>query len=178
MIYFKLAWKNIWRNKRRSFITIGSVLFAVFFAIFMRSMQLGMYSKMIDSVVRSYYGYVQLHAKGYWEEQSLENTFERNTVDEKNISQSLNVLNVIPRLEGFALLSAGNQVRGVSLAGIVPETENELSGIKTKIVQGNYLSDNSNAIIIGQGLVEQLNLHVKDTLAMISQGYHAVSASG
>jgi len=178
MIYFKLAWKNIWRNKRRSFITIGSVLFAVFFAIFMRSMQLGMYSKMIDSVVRSYYGYVQLHAKGYWEEQSLENTFERNTVDEKNISQSLNVLNVIPRLEGFALLSAGNQVRGVSLAGIVPETENELSGLKTKIVQGNYLSDNSNAIIIGQGLAEQLNLHVKDTLSMISQGYHAVSASG
>ncbi|MBV6460203.1 MAG: hypothetical protein HJHJAOHD_00305 [Flavobacteriales bacterium] len=178
MIYLKLAWKNIWRNKRRSFITIGSILFAVFFAVFMRSMQLGMYAKMIDSVVRSYYGYVQVHAKGYWEEQSLDNSFERKSDDEKAISSSENVLNIIPRLEGFALLAAGDKVRGVSLSGIVPDSENELSGLKSKIVKGTYLEKNYNEVVIGEGIAEQLNVKVNDTIAMISQGYHAVSASG
>lgn len=178
MLYLKLAWKNIWRNKRRSLITIGSVLFAVFFAVFMRSMQLGMYSRMVDSVVRTYYGYVQIHAKGYWEEQSLENTFERNEKDEEKIGSEEAVVNVIPRLEGFALLSAGSQVRGISLIGIVPEAENSLSGLKSKISKGEYLSRRNGEIIIGAGIAEQMNIRVHDTIAMISQGYRAVSSSG
>lgn len=179
MIYFKLAWKNIWRNKRRSFITIVSVFFAVFFAIFMRSMQLGMYARMIDSVVRTYYGYVQIHAKGYWEEQSLENSFERNVLDEKAIQKNPNIINIIPRLEGFALLSSGSQVRGVSFTGIHPNIENELSGLRSKIVKGTYLNDSTpQEILLGQGLAEQLKLNISDTVAMIGQGYQSVSASG
>ena len=72
---FKLAWRNIWRNKRRTAITVASIFFAVFFAVFLRSMQLGAYGKMIDSVVRFYSGHVQVHAKGYWDDQTLDNSF-------------------------------------------------------------------------------------------------------
>lgn len=178
MIYFKLAWKNIWRNKRRSFITITSILFAVFFAVFMRSMQLGMYAKMIDSVVRSYYGYVQVHAKGYWDEQSLDNSFERSPEVEKQITHVKNVISAVPRLEGFALISVREQVRGISITGIEPEIENSLSGLKGKLTSGKYLSSNENDVLLGEGLAEQLKVKTGDTLAMIGQGYHAVSASG
>ena len=64
----KLAWRNIWRNKKRSFITITAIVVAVFLAILMRSMQLGMYDNMIQNVVGSYSGHVQIHSNGFWEE--------------------------------------------------------------------------------------------------------------
>ena len=66
----KLAWRNIWRNKKRSFITITAIVVAVFLAILMRSMQLGMYDNMIQNVVGSYSGHVQIHFNGFWEEQT------------------------------------------------------------------------------------------------------------
>ncbi|MCZ2222293.1 MAG: ABC transporter permease, partial [Chitinophagales bacterium] len=138
MFYIKLAWRNIWRNKKRSLITIGSIFFAVLFAIILRSMQLGMYDKMIDSVVRSWFGYIQIHEKGYWEEQSLENTFERNITLEEELTKQNEIENVIPRVEGFALLSYSEKVRGIHLAGIEPEKENRLSKIKEKIISGEY----------------------------------------
>lgn len=178
MLYLKLAWRNIWRNKRRSLITIASILFAVFFAIFLRSMQLGMYDKMIDSVVRSWYGYIQIHANGYWDEQSLENSFERDTSLEKQLLENKNVLHSVPRIEGFALLSVGEKVRGIHLAGIDPESEDALSGLKNRIISGSYLNATGNEIIIAEGLARQLEIKTGDTLAMISQGYNAVTASG
>ena len=178
MIYLRLAWKNIWRNKRRSFITIASILFAVFFAVFMRSMQLGMYAKMINSVVGSYYGYIQIHSKGYWEEQSLDNTFERSINLEKEIKSTKDVVSCVPRLEGFALLSFDEQVRGVSLTGIDPNEENNFSSLKNKIIKGNYLIQEDKSVLIGEGIAEQLKLKCGDSIALISQGYHAVSAGG
>ena len=61
----KLAWRNLWRNKKRSIITISSITIALFLAVAMRSMQLGMYSNMIKNVVGSYVGYAQIHANGF-----------------------------------------------------------------------------------------------------------------
>ena len=63
-----LAWRNIWRNKRRTFITIASVAFAVFFAVFMQSIQKGAWDHMLDNVVNFYYGYAQVQQNDYWEE--------------------------------------------------------------------------------------------------------------
>jgi len=75
-MFLKLAWRNIWRNKRRSLITIASIFCAIFFSVVMRTMQLGSYDLMIDSMVRFYSGYIQIHSKGYWDEQTLDNSFD------------------------------------------------------------------------------------------------------
>ena len=74
----KLAWRNIWRNKKRSYITISAIAIAVLLSVCMRSMQLGMYDNMISKVVGSYSGYLQIHSKGYWEEQIIDNSFTFN----------------------------------------------------------------------------------------------------
>ena len=84
----KIAWRNVWRNKRRSFITIAAIFIAIFLSIFMRSLQLGMYDNMIKNVVGSFSGYVQLHSKGYWEDKNIDNSYE--------VSES--VLNDIKRI--------------------------------------------------------------------------------
>ncbi len=70
MEIIKLAWRNIWRNKRRTIITASSLMFAVIFGVLMRSMQLGTYDKMIDSVVRQYSGFIQVQNKAYWKDKT------------------------------------------------------------------------------------------------------------
>ena len=64
-LYLHLAWRNLWRNSRRTLISITSILFAVLLALAMRSMQNGTYDSMIQSAVGLYLGYVQVHAEGY-----------------------------------------------------------------------------------------------------------------
>jgi len=61
--YFLLAWRNLWRNKRRTLIASASIFFAVIFALLMRSMQEGSYDYMVDASVSMYTGYIQVHAK-------------------------------------------------------------------------------------------------------------------
>ena len=75
-MYLILAWRNIWRNKRRSLITIGSITFAVLLACVMRSMQLGSYERMIENAARFYTGYIQIHENGYWDDKTIDNSFE------------------------------------------------------------------------------------------------------
>jgi len=70
--YIKLAWRNLWRNKKRTLIAAASVFFAVILALLMRSMQKGYYDYMIDASVRMCTGYIQSHGKDYWEKRSLD----------------------------------------------------------------------------------------------------------
>ncbi|HCM76849.1 MAG TPA: ABC transporter permease, partial [Cytophagales bacterium] len=79
-MYLILAWRNIWRNKRRSLITILSITFAVLLACVMRSMQLGSYERMIENAVRFYTGYIQIHKDGYWNDKVIDNSFEFDSV--------------------------------------------------------------------------------------------------
>ena len=72
--YLTMAWRNIWRNKRRSLITISSILFAIFFSIVMRGFQLGSYKNMVDNVVQAYTGYIQVFDRQYQSDKIIENT--------------------------------------------------------------------------------------------------------
>ena len=74
----KIAWRNIWRNNKRTLISTLSISGALFLVILMRSMQLGFYDNIINTIVQSYSGYVQVHADGYWEKQSVNNSMEVN----------------------------------------------------------------------------------------------------
>ncbi len=176
--YIKLAWRNIWRNKRRTFITMASIFFALLFALVMRSMQIGSYDAMVNNVVQSYTGYIQIHSNGYWDNKIINNTFESsNTLIEKVLSAN-NVNLVIPRLESFALASAEQITKGVMVIGIEPDKENLLSKISDKIIKGYYLSNDDNGVLLAEKLAGYLKLSVNDTLVLLGQGFHGVSAAG
>ena len=174
----KLAWLNIWRNKRRTIITTTSVFFAVVLAIIFRSLTDGIYDNMIHNVVSYSSGYLQIHQKGYWDEQSIDNTFEEDDQLYQELLKNPKVTHIMPRLQTFALASYSEKTKGVLVLGIDPVKEKEVNNLHDKIVAGEYIQNiNDNAVVLGEGLASQLKLKVNDTLVLLGQGYHASSAA-
>jgi len=131
----KLAWRNLWRNRRRTLITSASIFFAVFFALVMRSIQLGSYDHMYKNAIESYTGYIQVQHKDFWDEKTVDNTFPYDPQLEQQILADENIAAAIPRFESFALASNGPQTKGVMVMGVDPEKESYLSKIKEKAVK-------------------------------------------
>ncbi len=174
---FKLASRNIWRNKRRTLITAASILFAVFFAVTMNSIQKGAWDRMLDNVVNFYYGYGQIHTEGYWEDQTIDKAFALNE-NLNSLPQKIKKLKgLVPRIESFALASYGEKSKGVLLVGADPELENDLTDLKGKIIEGEYFTSDK-SVIVAEGLANYLTLKAGDTMVFISQGYHGVNAAG
>jgi len=173
----KLAWRNTWRNKRRSAIAIASITFGVFFSCLMLSTQLGSYSRMIDNAVRFHTGYIQVHAKGFWDDKTIDNSMVLTEDVLETIRQARYVEVVAPRIESFALASYGEKTKGAMVIGMDPESEDNLTRVKSKLAEGAYLEASDQAALIGQGLAKYLGLKVGDTLVMISRGFHGVNAA-
>ena len=174
----KLAWRNIWRNKRRTAITAASIMFAVCFSVFMEAMQKGAWDNLISNVVNFYYGYAQVHQKGYWEEQSLDKAFFLEDSLQSLATDIPSIQSVVPRIESFALASAEERTTGVLVVGIDPPKENQLTQLKDRLIEGNYLEPNDKAVIMASGAAEKLKLGIGDTLVLISAGYRGTNAAG
>ena len=146
--YLKIAWRNLWRNRKRTIITMSSVFFAVFLAAMMRSMQLGTYDVMEDNTIRNGTGHIQLHQQGYWDDRSINNTFSGGDSLSRKIAQAENVELAVPRLESFALASSGALSKGVAVIGTDPESENEASKLEKRIVEGRYLEKGDDGVLV------------------------------
>jgi len=139
---YKMAWRNLWRNKRRTLITAASVFFALFFALLMRSVQLGTYDYMFKNMIESYSGYIQIQNDEFWEDRIVDNAIEFPEGVRQKMVENPNVNEIIPRFETFALASSGSRTKGVLVMGIDPEKEKLLSDVEGKLIKYR-LSDNA-----------------------------------
>jgi len=173
----KIAWRNIWRNKKRTILTMLSIILAIFLSLFTRSMQLGTFGSMINNAVKLSTGYIQIHKKGYWENKSINETFSQTSKINRTIEANNNVTIYLPRLESFALASSGEQTKGTMVTGTIPYHEDKLNEYSDKIIRGKYLQSDDKAILIGDELAGFLKVDVGDTLVLLGQGHHGVTAA-
>jgi len=178
MWLIKLAWRNLWRNRGRTSITIAAIFFAVILSVTASSLKTGIFDNLVKNVVSFYTGYIQVHKKGYQDEQILDNSFIASSSTEQKILSQKNIEGIAPRLESFALASSGNITKGCMIVGIVPLKEDKITFLQNKLIDGNYLSENDHAVLLGKGFAERLKLHVHDTIVLIGQGYHGSTAAG
>ena len=132
---YQLAWRNLWRNRKRTLITAASVFFAVFFALLMRSFQLGAYDRMFKNIIESYTGYLQVQNIKYFDDPVLDNSFAADSALFERIKADPNVTGIVPRLESFALAAVGSRTQGVMVMGVDPEGEDRVSGIRNRLVR-------------------------------------------
>ena len=174
----KIAWRNIWRNQKRTLITTLSISGALFLIILMRSMQFGFYDNIINTIVQSYSGYVQIHANGYWDKQSVNNSMK---VDEKllnEINSIDGINNIAKRLQTFSLVSKGEKSKGAIINGIEVEKERLITDWDKKIVEGSSSFKKSDQLILSKGIAEYFNVEIGDTLVLFGQGYQGMMAAG
>ena len=174
----KLAWRNIWRNRRRTWITASSIAFAVFFSCFIDSLEKGAWDNMIDNVVNFHYGFVQIHQDGYWKDRTINKAFSVSPEILALEEEIPEIKAVVPRIESFALAASGDQTVGVMMVGVDPPVESRLTNLEGRISKGSYISAGDKSIVIADGLANKLDINLGDTLVFLSEGYHGLNAVG
>jgi ABC-type lipoprotein release transport system permease subunit len=167
-----IAWRNLWRNKRRTLITLSSIFFGVLLAILMRSMQEGSYINMINNVVKFYSGYIQIHDKDYWENKTLYYAFQPSDSLTESIKKTEDVTLISHRLESFALISSGENTQSAMVVGIEPFNENQITFLSKWLIKGEYLESGSRGVLLAQELAANLHADTGDTVVLLSQGYY------
>ncbi len=141
MNIIKLAWRNLWRNPRRTVITMASVFFGVILTVVMTSMQYGSYDSMIDNVVKFYSGYAQVFTAAYHENNTINNTMELTDSIKNIVNNTPGVTHTAPRLEYFALASSEELTKGAMIIGIDPRQESFVTDVAKWVEKGKYLEE-------------------------------------
>jgi len=176
-ILFIMAWRNLWRNKRRTVITSASVVLSLVLALFMRSMQFGSYETMIKAGVNDV-GNMQVHDTGFWENRTIDHAFFNDSALIETIQSQAGVTGILPHLESFVLASYGDKTKGVQLTGIDPAAEDRQMQLSKRIIEGKYLQPNQVGVVLGEKISEYLAIGVGDSLVVLGQGYEGTTAVG
>jgi ABC-type lipoprotein release transport system permease subunit len=166
-----LAWRNIWRNPRRSILTMLAIIFATTLLVFMLSFQFGAYDDMIDSSVRLSTGHLQVQQFGYQDRPAVRKVVE----NPEKIKQKLIFIDGVEavsfRSESFVLLNAEKRSKGLMVTGVVAEDEMRLSSLPDQVVRGSYLAETDSGVgVIGALAARHLKLDVGDECVFLGQG--------
>jgi len=175
---FKIAWRNLWRNKRRSMIGMSSVFFAAFICLILKSVMEGSTNYIIDTTVERQTGTFQAMNPEYWDDRTVNNFIEVDESALKTWEAIPNVKRLTPRIETFAMSWNGTRTKPVTLIGIDPARESQFSKLDTRMEEGTFLSQDDRGIIIGSKYAELMKLSAGDTLALVGEGYHGSNAAG
>ena len=178
MNYIKLSWRNLWRNKRRTLITVASIFFGVVLSTLMSSMMNGTYQNMIDMMVKLSTGYIQIQEPEFKESRSVNNVFYPDSLLMQSIKETPHVTVVTKRVESFALLSSGANTRGGAVIGFEPLYDSKTANMRNWVSEGSFLEPGDNGVLVTANIAKSLNLGVNDTIILISQGYRGVTAAG
>ena len=167
----KMAWRNIWRNPRRSVLTISAIAFASLLLVFMLSWQFGSYNTMINFAVRIHTGHLQVQAKGYKDKRSIRLVVPDPEVVGGILDKTPGVAAYTFRANAFSLASSKERTYGIIVTGIDPTREAKVSTLKKLIRQGSYLSEeDTNQALVGELLARNLQVGLGDELVLLGQG--------
>jgi len=170
-IDLKMAWRNVWRNPRRSLLTIFAIAFACLVLVFMLSFQFGSYETMINTSVKIYTGHLQIQAKDYQEKRDIRLVVSDPKVIEKHLKGIPHLQGFTFRAQAFSLVSSGKRTYGTLVNGIDPKNEASVSRLKSLIVKGSYLSPNDyGTVLMGQLLAKNLRVGIGNEITVLGQG--------
>lgn len=178
-ILLTLAWRNLWRKKRRTFIAASSVMFAAILAIVLMSMFNGMKDQMIESIVNNTTGYLQIQDVYYNDEPIMDHALEYGDEVVQALEKYADRIDyTVPRIHGFCLASKEMSTRGVMVMGVDAQKETRMNNLGGRLIEGEMFDTQDNFAVIGKGVAEQLELSLGDTLVLLGQGFQGMTAAG
>lgn len=171
MITLRLAWRNLWRHPRRTWLTVSAIAFSAMLLVFMITLQLGAYDMMIDTSLRVFTGEMQIQRHGYLDKPQMRASIPAAQALGARLRQTTGLEAIAVRANGFALASSGTRSYGVPVIGVEPAYEPRISTLPRLIKTGHYLSgDAAQEAVLGAALARNLKLNVGDELTLLGSG--------
>lgn len=164
----KIAWRNIWRNKRRSLIVLSSVVVGVIAAILVDGLSNGMLRQMLFNRINSNVSHIQIHKKGFHDNKTVQNYIPDYQKAVQAVKNNPSVKYYSERVITFGLLSSASNSSGVYINGVKPGQEQNVTDINESIVDGSYLRGEGREIVIGKSLAEKLGVGIGDKVVAMS----------
>ena len=175
-LLIRMAWRNIWRQKRRTLITVGAMAVGVAFSLAMIAISDGMYMMAFDLMVSENMGHVQVHHPDFPKQRAIYDSIDDGDDLVTQLEALPEVDAVSGRLYGFALLGTDDRPErpgksaGAQLVGVDPARESALTQIQNKVQEGRYLADAAaHEIVLGFGIAETLGAQLGDEIVAVTQ---------
>ncbi|MCK5311323.1 MAG: ABC transporter permease [Desulfobacteraceae bacterium] len=178
-MFFELAWRNIWRNSRRTLVIITAVFIGVWSMVFLSAFSRGMVNSMLENGKSVLIGDIQIHHKNYREDPSIDKSMEQfdmiRSLLEDHLSQDAMWTE---RIKVSAFISNARHSAGVTLVGINPEKEKQISFIGKSIIQGEYLEeDDKRGVLVGKALLDEFDTEIGKKLIIMTRDKNGEVAS-
>ena len=166
MMVLNIAWRNIWRNRIRSWVVIGSILLAIWSVLFILSFSFAMSIGYVENSIRNQTSHLQLHNAKWVDEKEIKYMLEDAETVLKDIENQSFTEAATIRTVVNGMVRSSRAARGIEIKGVIPEKEATISQIDQKIIEGEYFGTKRNEIIISQKLAEKLKLKLRKKLVL------------
>jgi ABC-type lipoprotein release transport system permease subunit len=174
-----MAWRNLWRRGRRTWLTVGAMVFSNILLVFSMSLQFGSYEMMIDNSLQAYSGHLQLQHPRYLDEPRMRFALADIADTAGLLRERLGLDSISARAVGFALASSDERSFGLQIVGVDAAHEPLVSTLPGLVRQGRYLQPGGDGeIVIGAALARNLKVEPGDELTFLGSGYDDSFAAG
>ena len=183
ILALRMAWRNLWRHSRRTWLTALAMVFSNVLLIFLITLQFGSYDMMINNTLRAYSGHAQVQHPAWNESARLRDSLPA-VIDlaadlRQELARSLPGIQVAARASAFALASSAERSFGIQVVGVEPEFERGVSTLPGLVNQGRYLEAGAAAeIVLGSVMARNLKVGVGDEITLLGSGRDGSFAAG
>lgn len=171
MMTLKIAWRNIFRQKRRTVLTVLAMFGGFTLSAISIGWADGTYNRIIDMFTRNRLGHIQIHAKGYLDRPGLYKRIADYERIDRAIEDIPGIEALTPRLYSAGLASVGEKTTGVQIIGIDPACEIAATRFDRKLISGRMFSpDPAHEAMLGKGAAKSLAAAIGDEIVVVSQG--------
>ena len=168
-LFAVVAWRNLWRNPRRTWLTAGGIAFATALVVFATSIQVGSYDGMIDTATRLVSSHIQVQHPKFHDDPRMRYALPDGMALAERLANLPGVAGAAPRAEAFALLSTEERSFGGLVLGVDPARDPQVSDLSKALAQGEYLPGPDDAFI-GAALARNLDISLGDELLVLGTG--------
>ena len=179
MVVIQLAWKNIWRNRVRSLLVIGSVVLGLWIGAFMMGYAFGIIDQRLQDAVAHEISHVQIHHPQFDRDNEAKYYIPEGNATLTSLQDHDDVKAATGRVVAFGVIASANTSTGAKFIGILPDLEDAVTSLQAKIDTGRYLtSEDKNKALIGEKLAEKLDVKLRSKIVLTFQDLDGNIASG
>ncbi len=165
-----LAFRNLWRNRRRTLLTLSAMVVSAALLILALGVFSGMFRDMLSSATEQYHGHLVLAHPEYHLRRDLFAHLPVDIANQPVLERAAEITGKSPRLRSFGLLSRRETSQPVELLGVIPELEQQVTSLQHQLTAGHYpAEEDHNGALIGQGLARKMKVSPGDELVFVTQ---------